>query len=186
MASENNSVEKSMETMVLITRLDDALKQFDMPVWKELRSALTTTEPPEPESEPSGEWYQANPSLMVREKRVLETLMMPLPNTPTLFNIRQGSKCLGAIGLVQLTGGIKVKLEILFPEDYPDSPPRAFYFGPGLMQMADRLTPNGAVPVPYGADQRWTQAANSGHILAWAIEWLERNAQLRRLPSSNL
>ncbi|MEI8195846.1 MAG: hypothetical protein WCI73_08060, partial [Phycisphaerae bacterium] len=40
------------------------------------------------------------------------------------------------------------------------------------------LRDDGSVPVPFGADQQWTNSSNSGIILAWAIEWLERTMKM--------
>lgn len=163
-----------VEKAILITRLDDALKLFDVKEWRDLRTVLVSGDEPAAEPGQSKKWYEANASLLAREKSVISRLMNPLPEYPGFFYVREDSKRLGAIGLVQVTGGKMVKLEIIFPDDYPDSPPRAFCFGPALGRLSGQLLPDGAIPVPFGPEQQWTPNANSGHIISWAVEWIER------------
>jgi len=72
----------------------------------------------------------------------------------------------------------------LYPNDYPTSPPKVFFFGPALKNIPQLLRDDGSVPVPFGANQHWTENSNAGMVLNWAIEWLEQTMKLQAAPSS--
>jgi hypothetical protein len=166
----------------IITRLDDALALYDEPVWRELRAALTTPEKPLPPAEAPKEWYKAHPERLAKERAVLTKLLTAVPDCPTLFFHNTKTDRLGATGLVNMTGGRQVKIEILYPNDYPASPPRIFFFGPALKRIPQLLREDGSVPVPFGPTQPWTEISNGGIVLNWAIEWLEQTMKLQAAP----
>jgi ubiquitin-protein ligase len=167
----------TFNTTTLITRLDDALALYDEPLWQELRTALTAAKRPS-QGEEQKEWFRAYPDRLAREYAVLTKLITPAPDCTTLFFQNTKTKRLGATGLVNLTGRKRVKIEIQYPDDYPISPPRVFFFGPVLKKIPQLLREDGSVPVPFGADQQWTESGNSGIVLNWALEWLERTMKL--------
>jgi len=170
-------------TALLVTRLDDALALYDEPVWRELRSALTAPEKlsPPPVETPK-EWYKAHPDRLAKERAVLTKLLTAVPDCPTLFFHNTKTDRLGATGLVNMTAGRRVKIEILYPGDYPASTPRVFFFGPALKKIPQLLREDGSVPVPFGANQQWTENSNGGMVLNWAIEWLEQTMKLQAPP----
>lgn len=175
----------STDKAVLITRLDDALALYDEPVWRELRAALMTPEKPAPRPvETPKEWYKANQGRLAEERAVLTKLLTAVPDCPTLFFHNTKTDRLGAMGLVNMTGGRRVKIEILYPNNYPASPPRVFFFGPALKKIPQLLREDGSVPVPFGANQQWTEDANAGMVLNWAIKWLEQTMKLQAPPDS--
>jgi hypothetical protein len=170
---------------VLITRIEDALSLFDEPVWRELRQALVAPEPSRPESKPTPrEWFRANPQLLAKEKAILEKLLSPLPEIPGLFYQKRNPDLLGVAGLLTVRGATKVKVDLIFPEDYPQSPPRLFFFGPAIKKAPRLLRADGSIPVPFGADQQWKPSCNSGMILNWALEWFEANMAVKEAPPS--
>jgi hypothetical protein len=169
----------------LFTRISDALALYDEPVWRELKQALVTQEQPKPESKPvPNEWFRANPQLLAKEKAVLEKLLSALPEFPGLFYQKQNPTLLGAAGLLQVTGATKVKVELVFPADYPQSAPRVFFFGPAIKKAPRLLRADGSIPVPFGADQQWNPSCNSGTLLNWALEWFETNLEVKQPPPS--
>jgi len=162
-----------------LTRVDDALALYDEPVWRELRQALVAPQQPLPEARPATkEWFRANPQLLAKEKAILEKLLSPLPEIPGLFFQKRNPDLLGVAGLLTVRGATKVKVELLFPEDYPQSPPRLFFFGPAIKKAPRLLRADGSIPVPFGADQQWKPSCNSGMILNWALEWFEANMEV--------
>jgi hypothetical protein len=173
------------DTAQLVARLEDALALYDEPIWRDLQSLLTeqkparqpTEEKPVPAETPK-EWHKANPERVRKERDVLSRLLQPTPSYPHLFFEQTGTNQLGATGMVRVIGGKPVKVELIFPDDYPTSPPRVFFFGPALKTIPQLLRDDGSVPVPFGADQQWTTGSNSGMALAWAIEWLERTVKV--------
>lgn len=178
------AVDKDQESRgQLLTRLEDALALFDEPVWRELRAALTAEKPSQPPVEDPKQWYKARPERLAKESAVLTRLLTAVPDCPTLFFQNMKTDRLGATGLVNMTGGRRVKIEILYPNDYPASPPRVFFFGPALKKIPQLLREDGSVPVPFGPNQQWTEASNGGIVLNWAIEWLEQTMNLQAPPS---
>ena len=172
------------EYHALILRLDDALVLFNEPVWRELKQALVTSEQSKPEEKPlAKEWFRANPQLLAKEKAVLEKLLSPVPEFPGLFYQKQNPTLLGATGLLPVSSATKVKVELIFPEDFPKSPPQAFFFGPAIKKSLSLLRADGSIPVPFGADQQWNPGCNSGMILNWALEWFETNMEVKPSPS---
>jgi hypothetical protein len=175
---------------ILVARLDDALALFDEPSWHDLRSALLSPtreapQPPQPAPATSvgpQEWYAADASRLAREKAALAKLLRPTPEYPGLFYLRRDTKRLGAVGLVQLTKNRQIKLEMIYPGDYPVSPPKVYCFGPGVHSIASKLQGDGAIPVPFGADQQWTPKSTGALVVAWAIEWLEEVAGIQSPP----
>lgn len=164
------------EKEYLITRLDDALALYDEPMWEELRDILTSEQKSENNTKI---WYRANPEKLVKERKVLTKLLIPSQDCPTLFFYNEETGKLGATGFIDMTGGKRVKIEMIFPVDYPESPPRVFFFGPALKKIPQLLREDGSVPVPSGPDQSWGENCNSGMALNWAIEWLEHTMQLQ-------
>jgi len=163
-----------------MTRLDDALALFDEPVWRELKQALVTPEPTKPEAKSlPKEWFRANPQLLAKEKAVLDKLLSALPEFPGLFYQKRNPELLGAAGLLTVRGATKVKVEVIFPEDYPQSAPRVFFFGPAIKKAPRLLRADGSIPVPFGADQQWNPGCNSGTLLNWALEWFESNMEVK-------
>ena len=164
----------------LLTRLEDSLALFDEQVWRELKQALATQEQPKPESKPeSKEWFQANPRLLAKEKAILEKLLSPLQEIPGLFDQKEHPPSLGAAGMLTVRGTTKVKVQLIFPVDYPQSPPRLFFFGPAIKKAPRLLRADGSIPVPFGADQQWNPSCNSGTLLNWAVEWFESHMEVK-------
>ena len=175
----------STDKAVLITRLDDALALYDEPVWRELRVAMTTSEnSATPPVETPKEWYKAHPKRLAKERSALTKLLTAAPDCPSLFFHNTKTDQLGATGLVNMTGGRRVKIEILYPNNYPASPPKVFFFGPALKKIPQLLREDGSVPVPFGANQQWTEDASAGMVLNWAIEWFEQTMKLQAPPDS--
>lgn len=166
-----------IQITAIVTRLDDALALYDEPVWRELRNALMAEKPVPSSVEISKEWYKAHPERLSKERAVLTKLLTSLPDCPTLFFAKADR--LGATGLLKMIGGKQIKIEILYPKDYPVSPPRIFFFGPAFRKIPQLLREDGSVPVPFGAAQQWTEGCNSGIALNWAIEWLEQTMKLQ-------
>ncbi len=170
---------------VLVTRLDDALSLFDEPAWRELKQALVAPEQTKPEAKSvPKEWFHANSQLLSKEKAVLEKLLSPLPAIPGLFYQKQNPSLLGAAGLLTVSGSTKVKVELIFPADYPQSPPRLFFFGPAIKKAPRLLRADGSIPIPFGADQQWNPGCNSGTLLNWALEWFETHLEVKQSPPS--
>ncbi|MEI8195051.1 MAG: hypothetical protein WCI73_04000, partial [Phycisphaerae bacterium] len=116
----------------LLARIEDALALYDEPAWREIQLILTDEKPPSPPAERPMEWYKAEPQRLAKERAVLTRLLSACPDCPNLFFQRERTQQLGAVGLAALTGGTKVKVEIAFPDDYPTTPARVYFFGPAL------------------------------------------------------
>jgi hypothetical protein len=170
---------KSSSIATLITRLDDALALYAEPAWRELRDLITT----EKTTLPVKEWYKAHPEQMAKENKVLSKLLSPLSGSTGIFFQQGKTDRLGATGLARLAVNKNLKVEIIFPDDYPEFPPRVFLFGSAIKKIPQLLREDGSVPVPFGANQQWTSESNSGMVLAWAIEWLEEIMKIESAPT---
>jgi len=124
-------------------------------------------------------WYEADQPLLLATEREIRATMAPTRECPHFFYVREDSKRLGAIGLVQISTGIRIKVDIAFPEEFPQQPPHIFFFGPAVGFVASRLRPDGSIPVPAGGSQQWTSAMSCAAVIRWAIEWLKSVFALR-------
>lgn len=176
-------MENNIKNSQLLTRLDDALALYEEPTWLELRAALLAEESaPEQLSTEHEEWYRAKPERLAKERQVLQKFISPLPDSTTIFFHHQETNRIGASGLVQVSSDKRIKAEIMFPDDYPTSPPKIFFFGPALKKIPQLLRPDGSIPVPLGPEQTWSVSCNAGTVVAWALEWLEQTMEIEGLP----
>ena len=171
-------------TARLIARLDDALELFDEPLWTELRNTLAAESASLRTEAQSAEWYRADPARLATEKAALSRLMRPIAECPDLFYIREDSRLLGAVGLAALDAGERVRLDVLFPGDYPDSAPRVFFTGDVAGSLASLLMPDGAIPVPFGAERQWKSDLNGAFVVSCAIDWLKRVVRVETSPDA--
>jgi len=125
-------------------------------------------------------WYERDKGLLVKTVNDLEPWLRPLPGRAHLFYRRKTSGILGAEGLAQVRSDIWVRLDIVFDPNHPHLPPRCFFYGRAVHLVAGRLRSDGSIPVPAGGEQQWTPATDSVVIVRLAVEWLQRNFNLRR------
>lgn len=162
------SEQVSYQKASLLTRLDDALALFNEPIWHELKYALIQPK----QKETPKEWYKANPERLVREKTMLSKVLSALPECPNIFFRQEQTDRLGALGLVEMPNREKARVELIFPENYPDSPPQVSFFR--SLQSPSRQTSSEGrrISVPMDLMQQWNSNLHCDVALNWAKSWL--------------
>ncbi len=177
------TVTRDQSTAVLLTRLEDALALYDEQAWRDLRQILVSEGRPASVDDTSKQWFEIDPDRLAKERAVLTELLSPLPDNSSLFFQQSDTNRIGATGLLRWQPRENLKVEILFPDGYPDAPPRVFFFGHALRKIPQLLREDGSIPVPSGAEQQWSSRMTSAVVLEWATGWLEKTVRLEA-PSS--
>ena len=178
--------------------LEEALQRFDEPLLRKVRDELTKgpeapldrsaedsierseIRPPDVPADQQRSWYEKNPTRLVIEVGILRRLLHSVVGERHLL-YRTPDKRLGATGLLRIADGIAVKIDLVFPAEYPDSPPSVSLDGPGVRSQAHRLQPDGSIPL-YPTLEDWQPTHNSGTAILAALEWARRVFSFRPSP----
>jgi len=178
----------------LIALLEVACARFKEPVWQELLDTLLprfdrqgnsessdkssayqrgekTVNPPDDEDL----WFRQNHEQLSIESTVLRKLLLPLAAFPDFFFFDRKEGLLGAIGLIDIGGGVRLRIEVLYPRSYALVPCACNFFR-GRHDNGVRSAA-GLIPVP-PLDVPWRPGDNAGTMISHAVDWLTQNADI--------
>ncbi len=119
-------------------------------------------------------WHAANPDRVLLEKSVISRLLVRRSDCVDLFFLDPRTGRLDASGFLRI-GAALVRVDLLYPDDYPESPPRVHIHG---LESSRGSSAGGQSLTPDLIGRAWSQHCNGGHALVWAAEFLERSFQI--------
>lgn len=161
----------------LITRLNDAIELYDEPIWREIQDILTSPEPSAHIVQEEAIWYRRDSHRLAREKTVLGQILAIPSDWPDIFYIQKRTGNLGVSGLLKCRNGKSISIEMIYPDDYPNSPPKVYLTGPWVKKNRGLFRADRSVPVP-GPRQEWNGQLDGSIILTWTLQWLEEVANI--------
>lgn len=143
-----------------IVRQDDTIQSPQGPVDRDSGQPVTRLKPQRWYS-----WYNSNPARLVEEENAMQSRF---PN----FQLHQLPAGLAWAGwLKPKSSATSYKVSLVYPDDFPYSPPKAFVIEPEVDSPKHQFR-DGSLCLMYPGDGTWRTSTTAVQAIAMAAAWL--------------